>query len=105
MAAGVINAKSFMEFFERENGIIFIDTTTGEKALDIIRAQEEQKSKKQICCNCEYAVKGDGKFAHIQDLICANGNSPNVSDFMTAKTTCNYWEQRKENDADGGDCE
>ena|GEM_PF-3581215 len=39
----MINAKSFMEFFERECNVVFIDQVTGKRALDIIAENEKQK--------------------------------------------------------------
>ena len=39
----MINAKSFMEFFERECNVVFIDQLTGKRALDIIAENEKQK--------------------------------------------------------------
>jgi len=36
-----INAKSFMEFFENQYGVKFVDSSTGEKALDLIIEKEK----------------------------------------------------------------
>ena len=32
----MIDAKSFMEFFEKEYGVTFVDGKTGRKALDVV---------------------------------------------------------------------
>ena len=37
----MIDAKSFIEFFEKECNVKFIDAETGESALDIIAKKEE----------------------------------------------------------------
>ena len=35
-ATPMIDEKSFIEFFEKEYGVIFVDSKTGMKALDVI---------------------------------------------------------------------
>ena len=40
LVTGMIDAKSFMEFFEKEYGVTFVDGNTGKKALDIIAEKE-----------------------------------------------------------------
>ena len=37
----MIDAKSFMEFFEKEYGVTFVDGNTGKKTLDIIAKKEK----------------------------------------------------------------
>ena len=43
----MIDAKSFMEFFENEYGIKFIDQKTGKRAIDVIA--ENKKAKNDPC--------------------------------------------------------
>ena len=40
----MIDAKSFMEFFEREYGVTLIDSKTGKKALEIVAENEKSRS-------------------------------------------------------------
>ena len=40
----MIDAKSFMEFFEKEYGVTFVDAQTGKKALDVITEKEQIRS-------------------------------------------------------------
>ena len=39
----MINAKNFIEFFERECNVVFIDQLTGKRALDIITKNKNKK--------------------------------------------------------------
>lgn len=39
----MIDAKRFMEFFEKEFNVQFIDAQTGKKALDLITEDEKRK--------------------------------------------------------------
>ena len=41
----MIDAKSFMKFFEEEMGVEFIDSNTGKRALDVIGEREAKNSK------------------------------------------------------------
>jgi hypothetical protein len=40
----MIDAKSFIEFFEKEYEVTVVDNKTGEKALDIIAKKEKTQS-------------------------------------------------------------
>jgi nitric oxide synthase oxygenase domain/subunit len=52
MSSGPINAKSFMEFFEKEYGVKFVDHKTGRSALEIINEREKEARSKRVCGNC-----------------------------------------------------
>jgi hypothetical protein len=86
-----INAKNFIEFFEKECGVEFIDALTGERALDLIGKNAKEISK-QICLNCKFAARNE-EFVN-EDLVCVNDRSPNVADFVFGDTSCNYWETK-----------
>jgi hypothetical protein len=81
----MIDAKSFMEFFEKESGVRFIDGNTGKPALDLIKEQ-------RVCIKCKYGVCGDGIHSHVDDTICVNSNSEHVADFRMSNDTCELWE-------------
>jgi len=85
-----INAKNFMEFFESECGVEFVDTATGKRALDII-------NENRHCDTCYFAAKGDGKFVHIGDMICINADSEKVTCAVFVDTSCPQWTKK-----DGG---
>jgi translation initiation factor 2B subunit (eIF-2B alpha/beta/delta family) len=86
----MIDAKSFMGFFENEYGVKFKDVESGRDALGIINEQEGQAKKNRVCCKCEYAIKG-GEFIHDSDIICGNGDSVKVTEFVSANDSCEYW--------------
>jgi len=44
----MIDAKSFMEFFEKEFNVKFVDADTGRDALDVI-AEREDKASSNVC--------------------------------------------------------
>lgn len=51
----MIDAKSFMEFFEKEYDVSFVDANTGKRALDIIAIDEQEKSAlKKSCMICKW---------------------------------------------------
>jgi hypothetical protein len=94
-----INAKSFMEFFEKEAGIVFIDSATGNKALDMIEAEA---SSGKLCGDCGYASRGDGVSTHAEDIVCVNADSPSTCDFVFANNCgCNYWAEQNAKDGNG----
>ena len=84
----MINPKSFMEFFEKECGVQFIDTESGKKALDIIAEKEEKKN----CLNCNYGHHGDGVNLHKDDTICVKAGSEHVADWVSDSNICDLWE-------------
>ena len=81
----MIDAKSFMAFFEKEYGIEFTDANTGKNALDTIR-------KEQKCVNCTHVICGDGETLHEGDMVCGNPVSEYATCFRTCKDTCVSWE-------------
>ena len=85
-----INAKNFMEFFEKECGIKFIDVNTGKRALDIIADSETRKS----CATCSWAANGDGIIMHEKDMVCAHADSRHVTDFVSVDMKCDLWQAR-----------
>ena len=88
----MIDSKSFMEFFEKEYGVKFVDVKTGKGALDII-------NEKHTCKACAHILKGDGKSLHIGDMVCGNPLSDYVTDFRFDDDTCSLWEAvKKSND-------
>ena len=97
MQSKPINAKNFMEFFENQCGIKFVDSATGQSALDLINEREKINCSERVCGSCKYGAKGDGIFAHIEDIICVNADSPNTTEFVFVNSSCDHWER------DGGD--
>lgn len=85
-----INAKNFMEFFEKECGVKFVDINTGKRALDIIADNESRRS----CATCSWAVNGDGVTAHEKDTVCVNADSRYVTDFVSGDMKCDLWQAR-----------
>ena len=85
----MIDEKSFMEFFEKEYGVKFVDANTGKNVLDIIH-------ETRVCEKCAHVIKGDGKSLLIGDMVCGNPESDHVADFMTDGDTCELWEDAKE---------
>jgi hypothetical protein len=81
----MIDAKSFMEFFEKEYGVSFVDTSTGKKALDIIDTARE-------CGNCKHILRGDGKTLFEEDMVCGNLESEYLTEFRFAGDNCKLWE-------------
>ena len=80
----MIDSKSFMEFFEKEYGVKFVDVNTGRNALDII-------NERRVCGKCQYIVRGDGKTLHAEDMVCANPESSHATDFRMKGDTCEHW--------------
>jgi len=87
----LINSMNFMEFFEKECGVKFVDVNTGKSALDMLYEQEKQALKDRLCVNCKYALHGDGEFAHIHDILCGNGDAEYASEFRVSDDTCELW--------------
>ncbi len=85
-----INAKNFMEFFEKECGVKFIDVNTGKRALDIIADSKSRKS----CATCSWAANGDGVTIYEKDMVCVNADSRYVTDFVSADMKCDLWQAR-----------
>ena len=83
----MIDAKSFMEFFEQESGIKFIDANSGRPALQVLK--EQKRSRK--CQNCASAVHGDGVILHLGDIICGNRQSDKVTDWVDKNYCCEFW--------------
>jgi hypothetical protein len=86
MKSELINARNFMEFFQNQYGIEFIDAITGKRALDLIHKKEQN-----LCSTCKFAAEGDGKFVHLDDMICTNGESERVTEFVSADSSCDQW--------------
>jgi hypothetical protein len=86
-----INAKNFMEFFEKECGVKFIDINTGKCALDIIADSESRKS----CGTCKWSANGDGVAIHEKDRVCVNADSRYVTDFVSGDMKCDLWQARR----------
>ena len=84
----MIDPKSFMEFFEKQYGVTFVDANTGKRALDII-------DEKNICGMCRHIVRGDGKAIHAEDMVCVNPDSIHAGDFRANDDTCKLWETVK----------
>ena len=85
----MIDTKSFMEFFEKEYGVKFVDANTGKNALDII-------NEKQVCGKCKHIIRGNGKSLHAEDMVCGNPESSHVCDFRSNDDTCKLWETEEE---------
>ena len=85
----MIDAKSFMEFFEKQYGTKFVDMKTGRNALDVINEQ-------RTCANCKYILKGNGETLHMDDMVCGNPDSNYVTDFLMSDDICDNWELTKE---------
>jgi hypothetical protein len=88
-----INAKNFMEFFQNQLGVTFVDIATGKNALDLILEQGEASAVERLCKTCEYCKCGDGVFAHVEDMICVNPKSENLGEFILSDDRCVLWEQ------------
>ena len=84
----MIDPKRFMEFFENEYGIKFVDVNTGKNALDLLK-------ESRVCKKCDHAIHGDGKSLLIGDMVCGNPRSEYVTDFRTSDDTCELWEAEK----------
>ncbi|MDR0767103.1 MAG: hypothetical protein LBE57_01450 [Methanosarcinales archaeon] len=93
MKSEPINAKNFMEFFEKQCGVKFVDIEAGKTVLDIINDEEKELRNKGVCSNCKYGAKGDGVFVHVDDIVCINADSSNVADFVFSNSSCEWWEQ------------
>ena len=86
MKSEPINARNFMAFFQNQYGIEFIDAITGKRALDLIHEKEQN-----LCSTCKFATRGDGKFVHLDDMICTNDKSERVTEFVSADSGCKQW--------------
>jgi len=84
----MIDPKSFIEFFEKEYGVKFVDAKTGKSALEII-------NQKKTCGTCKHVAKGASKILHADDMVCANPDSVHASDFMTDDDCCEFWKSEK----------
>ena len=84
----MIDPKSFMEFFEKEYGVKFIDVSTGKNALDVIKEDH-------ICGKCRYGAHGDGVTMFKEDIVCVNAESRHVTDFVMKDDTCEFWEAKE----------
>ena len=85
----MIDAKSFMEFFEKQYGTKFVDMKTGKNALDVI-------NEHKTCVNCQFILKGDGKSLLVEDMVCGNSDSDYVTDFRMSDDTCENWKAAME---------
>ena len=92
MASNPINAKSLMEFFEKELGVTCREHTTGRRALDIITEQEQQALQKRVCGTCRFVVNGDGQYTFVEDMICTNSRSLQAVEFVMCDYSCGHWE-------------
>ena len=84
----MIDAKSFMEFFEKEYGVKFVDASTGKNALDVLKEE-------RICGKCQYGARADGVTDFVEDIVCVNGDSRHVTDFRMNDDTCELWESEE----------
>jgi len=84
----MIDAKSFMEFFEKEYGVKFVDASTGKNALDVLKEEH-------ICGKCQYGARGDGITSFAEDIVCVNADSCHVTDYVSENDTCELWEAAK----------
>ena len=91
MASNPINAKSLMEFFEKELGVTCIENNTGQRALDIIAEQKQQALQNCVCETCCFMVHGDGKYTFVEDMICANLRSSQAAEFVMCDSSCGHW--------------
>ena len=96
MKENPINAKNFMEFFQNQLGVTFVDIATGENALDLIKRQDKAHAVEHLCKTCKSCERGDGVFAHVDDMICVNPESPYLGEFRLSDAHCALW-ARKEN--------
>jgi len=81
-----IDAKSFIEFLEKEYGAICVDAATGERTLDVI-------ARNQKCGTCKWLVHGDGEWSSTEDTFCANGRSEHLADYVHCDAGCDFWER------------
>ena len=77
----MIDPKRFMEFFENEYGVKFVDANTGKNALDLIK-------ESHICGKCQYGARGDGVTSFVEDIICVNADSRFVTEYVSENDTC-----------------
>jgi len=75
-----------MEFFQNKYNIEFINADTGKRALDLIPEKEQN-----LCSTCKFAARGDGKYVHLDDMICTNDGSEWVTEFVSADSSCDQW--------------
>jgi hypothetical protein len=85
-----INAKNFMEFFEKECGVKFVDINTGKRALDIITDNESRRS----CATCSWVANGHSIIMHEKDMVCVHADSRHVTDVVSADMKCDLWQAR-----------
>ncbi len=83
----MIDVLRFMEFFEKECGVRFVDAETGKAALDIL-------AEKKNCTTCRWAKKGDGKIMYSEDMVCVNSDSEHVTDWVDKEMLCDLWKKR-----------
>ena len=91
MKSNPMNVKNFMEFFEKECGVKFVDSATGENLLELLNKKEMITIIERTCGNCAFGAKGDGVLSHVNDIVCTNSDSQNVTEFVLADSCCDYW--------------
>ena len=91
MKSNPINAKNFMEFFETEYGVKFVDSVTGENVLESFNKREATANVERTCGNCAFSARGDGISSHVDDNVCTSSDSPNVAEFIFANSCCDHW--------------
>jgi hypothetical protein len=90
----MIDAKSFMEFFEKEFDVKFVDSKSGRNALDIIREKEQERDAiEKNCLTCFWVAKGDGVSLHKDDRVCVNADSEYVTEWVFESTVCARWKK------------
>jgi hypothetical protein len=92
----MIDAESFMEFFEQNCGVKFMDAQTGQSALSVLRAKKRNKNLHAGgCLKCNWARKGDGVWLHEEDTVCVNPDSEKLADWVTSSDCCDFWQEKK----------
>jgi hypothetical protein len=89
----MIDAKSFMEFFERTQNVTFVDSNTGERILGSCSAE------KRNCASCKWLIQGDGVHLHDEDTVCGNGESEYATEWVAAEHSCPQWKKGTGGDA------
>jgi hypothetical protein len=84
----MIDSNMFMEFFEKEFGIIFIDQKSGKTREELIAEKEAKKN----CMNCYWSESG-GTGNHPDDIICVNAESDSTADFVYNDMKCPQWKK------------
>jgi hypothetical protein len=90
----MIDTKSFLEFCKKEYHVDFVDMQTGKNALDIIQENNARKT----CLSCRWAMNGDGKTLHKEDVVCVNGQSEYITEWVSSEMVCDFWNEAGEND-------